>query len=494
VRLVRPRTVRGKILANSVLILSLLAAATLYSGFTSLELDRSVEALFRSNLELEQIETTLDETESHFSEYLRTKSSDSLKDYIKTSTRLSEQARSLNRGVVSQDILLLQYDLTRAFDSYLRAAEAGVAAKRARDIPGYADKFETAGRHAAGARILIADLQSKFLSRSLQAFSTYRSLIPGVLLSDAMLVLAATLLGFSLLWGYSRALTEPLTRLAQAAEAVGRGDYQADMPVLDTHDEIGTLARTFDQMRQGVRRSFQDIQARAEVERTLLHERMHVLELGHRLKDAELVALQTQINPHFLFNTLAAGVELAGTEEASRTEDFLQNLAVFIRYALTPPGRFVAVADEVECVKRYVWLLRLRFRSRFAFDVQVDDNLLDFEIPALILQPLVENSVGHGLADRETGGQVTVRGHAASGGAVLSVRDNGAGMERGEMDAILSEASGELPLSQGIGLRNVIRRILLSTNGHGSVELGGGPGEGLEVKIFLPRYRQGGAA
>jgi sensor histidine kinase YesM len=491
---VRPRTVRGKIIANSVVILSLLAAATLYSEFTSLELDRSVEALFRNNLVLEQIETTLDQTEANFSEYLRTKSSDSLKDYIKTSTRLSEQAQGLSQGVVSEDILLLQWDLTRAFDSYLRATEAGVEAKRARDISGYADKFETAGRHAAGARILIADLQSTFLSRSLQAFSTYRGLIPGVLLSDAVLVLAATLLGFSLLWGYSRALTEPLSRLAVAAAAVGRGDYQADLPLVDTHDEIGTLARTFDQMRQGVRQSFQDIQARAEVERTLLEERMHVLELGHRLKDAELVALQTQINPHFLFNTLAAGVELAGTEEATRTEDFLQNLAVFIRYALTPPGRFVAVADEIECVKRYVWLLRLRFRQRFTFDVQVDENLLGFEIPALILQPLVENSVGHGLADRESGGHVIVRGVADQDGAVLSVRDNGAGMERTEMDAILSESAGELPALHGIGLRNVIRRILLSTNGRGRVELGGGPGEGLEVKIFVPRYSEGGTA
>jgi len=490
---VRPRTVRGKILANSALILSLLAAATLYSEFTSLELDRSVEALFRNNLELEQIETTLDATESNFSEYLRTKSSDSLKDFIKTSTRLSEQARSLNRGVVSEDILLLQYDLTRAFDSYLRAAEAGVEAKRARDISGYAERFETAGRHANGARILIADLQSKFLSRSLQAFSTYRGLIPGVLLSDAALVLAAALLGFSLLWGYSRGLTDPLRRLAEAAVAVGRGDYQAALPLVDTHDEIGTLARTFDQMRHSVRQSFLDIQARAEVERTLLEERMRVLELGHRLKDAELVALQTQINPHFLFNTLAAGIELAGTEEAARTEDFLQNLAVFIRYALTPPGRFVAVADEIECVKRYVWLLRLRFRSRFAFDVQVDENLLDFEIPALILQPLVENSVGHGLADRESGGLVTVRGRSERGVAVLSVRDNGAGMERTEMDSILSEARGELPSLHGIGLRNVIRRILLSTNGQGRVELGGGPGDGLEVKIFVPRGL-GGAA
>jgi sensor histidine kinase YesM len=488
---VRRPTVRGKIIANSALILVLMAAATLYSGFASLELDRSVEVLFRNNLALEELQGTLDRTEASFSEYLRTKSSDSLKEFIKASTRLTDQSRNLNRDIVSDEILLLQRDLTRAFDTYLGVAEAGIQAKRGRDIPGYAERFETAGRHAAAARILIGDLKARFLSQSLQAFSLYRNLIPGVLLSNAGLVLAATLLGFTLLLGYSRNLTEPLTRLAEAASAVGRGEYLTSIPLLESQDEIGTLAQTFTQMQQSVRRSFLDIQARAEVERTLLEERMRVLELDHRLKDAEMLALQTQINPHVLFNTLSAGIELAGSEEASRTEDFLQNLAVFIRYALTPPNRFVQVSDEIECVKRYVWLLRLRFRQRFTFDVQVDERILGVEVPALILQPLVENSVGHGLADREFGGLVTVRGTWEAGRAVLSVKDNGAGMGAAERRAVLAEAedSDQAP-GHGIGLRNVIRRIHLSTNGRGRVELHS-PGEGLEVRVLLPRQDEG---
>jgi len=492
---VRRGTVRGKILANSALILALTAGATLYSGFTSLELDRSVEVLFRNNLALEELQGTLEQTEASFSEYLRTKSSESLKDFIKTSTRLTDQSRNLNRDIVSDDILLLQRDLTRAFDTYLRVAEAGIQAKRGRDIPGYAERFETAGRHATGARLLIADLKARFLSQSLQAFSLYRNLIPGVLLSNAALVLAATLLGFSLLLGYSRNLTQPLTRLAEAASAVGRGEFHTPIPVHDSRDEIGTLALSFGQMQQSVRQSFLDIQARAEVERTLLEERMRVLELKHRLKDAELLALQTQINPHFLFNTLSAGIELAGAEEASRTEDFLQNLAGFIRYALTPPDRSVLVSDEIECVKRYVWLLRLRFGQRFTFDVRIDDRILGVEVPALILQPLVENSVGHGLADREEGGQVWVRGTWEGGHAVLTVLDNGAGMTEAERRAILAESEDFDPTSgHGIGLRNVIRRILLSTNGQGKVELRESGTGGLEVRIVLPLVAEGGQA
>ena len=486
-------TVRGKILANSAFILVLMAGATLYSGFASLELDQSVEALFRNNLALERLQDLLDQTESSFSDYLRTKSSDSLKDFIRNSTQLADRSRELNHDIVSDQALLLQRDLTQVFDTYLKVAEAGIEAKRGRDIPVYAERFETAGKHVGYARILIADLKSKFLSQSLQTFSFYRSLIPGVLFSNAALIVAATLLGFSLLLGYSRSLTEPLSRLADAALAVGRGDFQTKVPQLASHDEIGTLARTFAQMQQSVRDSFEDLHTRAEVERNLLQERMRVLELGHRLKDAELLALQTQINPHFLFNTLSAGIELAGAEEAVRTSSFLENLSGFIRYALTPPDRFVVVADEMECVSRYIWLLQLRFRDRFAFDVQVDDRILGVEVPALILQPLVENSVGHGLADRESGGIVMVRGTWKEGRAVLTVRDNGVGMKAAEIEAILSDAGdADKSMVGGIGLRNVFRRVLLSTNGLGKVELESDGETGLEVRIILPGIEDGG--
>jgi HAMP domain-containing protein len=482
-------TVRSKILANSALILVLMAGASLYSGLASLELARSVEVLFRSNLGMEQLQLTLDQTESSFSEYLRTKSSDSLKDFIRTSTLLTDQSRTLNRDIHDDDILLLQRDLSRAFDTYLGVAEGGIQAKRGRDIPGYAERFDTAEKQAAIVRLLIADLKDRFLSQSLQAFSQYRQLIPGVLWSNAALVLAATLLGFSLLLGYSRSLTEPLSRLAEAASAVGRGDFQTSIPPLESNDEIGTLARTFFQMQESVRQSFQDLRARAEVERTLLQERMRVLELNHRLKDAELLALQTQINPHFLFNTLSAGIALAGAEEAVRTETFLENLAVFIRYALTPPDRFVVIDDEIECVNRYIWLLKLRFGNRYSFDVQVDAQILSVEVPALILQPLVENAVSHGLADRESGGAVTVRGFLDGDWAVLTVRDNGAGMNAADREGLLSETDRS-PI-HGIGLRNVIRRITLSTNGRGKVELVSEVGTGLEVRIVIPSLALG---
>ena len=491
-------TVRGKIIANSALILLITASATLYTGLASSELAKSVELLFRNNILMESLNTTLTQTETGLTGYLTARSSDSLKDYIKYSTILADKASRLDSEIRADESVLLQRDLSGLLDSYLRDTEAAVTAKRGRDIEGYAALYSSSERAADLARFLIGRIEGMFITDSLRAFSLFNSRIPAVITSNAMLVVAATLMGFMLLVRFSYALTEPLSRLAEAARAVGRGDY-GDRPGLPSSgDEIGTTATAFTSMRESVRRAFEELKSKAEVEKRLMEERMRVLDMSHKLKDAELLALQTQINPHFLFNTLSAGIGLAMSEDADKTADFLENLAAFIRYALRPPSRSVSVGDEIECAERYIWLLKLRFGERYRFDVEADPRVLAAETPALVLQPLVENAVAHGLRNREEGGTVRVAASLVGEEAVLRVEDSGEGMDPAEMARVLREASGEESRSggdgsgaadPGIGLWNVIRRVKLSTEGRGSVELESEPGRGTSVIIRLPMGR-----
>jgi sensor histidine kinase YesM len=477
-------TVRRKIIANFAVILLIIASATFYTGLTSSELARSVELLFRNNLLMEEIRGSLDRTEAELAGYLKNKNSDSLKGYIKHSTELTEKARKLNREIRKDDALLLQKDLAGLVDSYLQDAEASVAAKRGRDVQGYSERYENAEQTAELARFLIVRIEGIFISDSLKAFSEFSKHISAVLTSNTALVIAATLMGIMLLLRFSYKLTEPLAKLAEAARAVGRGEYGHELPLPGTGDEIGTTAAAFSSMQESVRKAFDEVRAKSEVEKSLMEERMRVLDMGHKLKDAELLALQTQINPHFLFNTLSAGMQLALTENADRTADFLENLSAFIRYALKPPSRSVWISDEIECLERYIWLLRLRFGERYAFEVSSDEEVLSVETPALVLQPLVENAVAHGLKDRETGGRIRVSARRVGNEAVLSVEDTGEGMTPEEIRRVFGE--DETVQECGIGLRNVIRRVTLATGGRGRVELDSVIGRGTDVRIHLP--------
>ncbi|MFZ2782052.1 MAG: histidine kinase [Rectinemataceae bacterium] len=479
-------TVRGKIISNSAMILLVMTIATLYLGLASSELARSVEILFRNNILMKDLGGSLDDTRSSLSGYLTSKSSDSLKGYIMYSTRLSDQARRLNREIRRDESLLLQRDLARLVDRYLEDAEAGVRAKRGRDVAGYTERFESSEMTADLIRVLVAKIEAIYLSDSLKAFSGFDSRIPAVLMTDAALILAASLMGLMLVIRYSYKLTDPLSKLAEAARAVGRGDYGHELPAPDSADEIGTMAEAFSSMRDNVQSAFEELRSKSEVEKRLMEERMRVLDMGHKLKDAELLALQTQINPHFLFNTLSAGMQLALSEGGDRTAEFMEKLAGFMRYVLKPPSRSVLVSDEIECAERYIWLLRLRFGERYTFDLSAEDDVLGVETPALLLQPLVENAVTHGLKDREKGGEVRISARLEDGMAVLSVEDNGEGMDPADVEKFRAEGADD-GLEEGrIGLRNVIKRIALATGGEGIVELQSSPSLGTTVRIRLP--------
>ncbi len=479
--------VRSKIILNSALVLLIVASAVLFTGLASIELARSVEILFHNNQLMEDIRDSLVGTEMNLTAYLSMKSSDALKEYIRYSTRLSENARLLNSDIRADDSLLLQRDLVGLLNGFLADTEASVAAKRGRDVAAYTERFENAERLLQQIRFLIDKIEGIFISDSLTAFSGFNSRVTSVLITNSVLVICATLMGMTILVSFSYRLTDPLAKLARAAEALGRGDYDHELPEPGHPDEISIMAASFSSMRDSVRLAFEEQKAKADLERSLMEERVRLLDMDHKLKDAELLALQTQINPHFLFNTLAAGQQLALSEKADRTSDFMENLAAFIRYALKPPSRSVRVSDELDCVQRYIWLLRLRFGERYRFEVEADERALRVETPALVLQPLVENAVGHGLRNREEGGSVRVRAMMEGSEAVLSVEDSGDGMSRVEMERAMGENSGDdLPAGEGIGLRNVIRRVTLATDGKGRVELESEPGHGTTVRIRLP--------
>lgn len=480
-------TVKRKIIAHSMIILLIIASATFYTGLASSELVRSVELLFRSNQLMGDLRKELDQTEANLSGYLTDKSSDALKAYIQHSTKLTEKMRRLNREIRQDEPLLLQRDLARLLDSYLQDTEASVSAKRGRDIKRYSEQYESSEQTAELARFLIARIEGMFISDSLKAFSTFQSRITAVLTSNLILMIAAILLGVVLILRFSSKLTAPLSKLAEAARAVGRGEYHHELPLPGTGDEIGTTAAAFSSMQRSVRNAIEELKSKAEVEKSLMEERMRLLDMGSKLKGAELLALQTQINPHFLFNTLSAGMQLALSENAERTSDFLENLSAFIRYVLKPPSRSVWVSDEIECVERYIWLLQLRFGDRYRFEVSADEEVRSVETPALLLQPLVENAVAHGLKDREAGGWVRVTANLVGGEAVLSVEDSGDGMSPEDLLRVIRDGSEDENLKEcGIGLRNVIRRVTLATNGVGRVELDSVIGRGTDVRIHLP--------
>lgn len=205
-------------------------------------------------------------------------------------------------------------------------------------------------------------------------------------------------------------------------------------------------------------------------------------------KEASLLALQSQINPHFLYNTLDTinweSIDLLGVDNT--ISKMLLSLSANLRYISKKTDRFVPLREELENLQQYITLHKLSTSNRICFEIHVPDHLLDRPVPILLLQPLVENAVIHGL-QRTAHGTVTTTVTDADGDLYIEVRDNGCGFSHERLAAIQEILSSEdLTASESLGLKNVDSRLKLLYGSECGIQILSEPGQGCCILIHLP--------
>lgn len=281
-------------------------------------------------------------------------------------------------------------------------------------------------------------------------------------------------------------IISPLKTLAKSADEVANGNFEVELLEVQTRDEIGVVGRAFNQMVVSIREYIERIRYSMEVERVMKEKE---LLMETHLKDAQLKYLQAQINPHFLFNTLNAGAQLAMLEGADRTYQYVQNMAEFFRYNVKKSTKTVTIRDEIELVDNYIYILNVRFSGDIHYEKKVDQSLMQVEMPSMILQPIVENCVNHGIREMAGEGRIWLNVYRIDDVACISVRDNGAGMSAETIDKVLSGTYKEEKLaagSNGIGMDNVIARLKLFTESDDVMTIvSEGADRGTEFIIYL---------
>jgi sensor histidine kinase YesM len=205
------------------------------------------------------------------------------------------------------------------------------------------------------------------------------------------------------------------------------------------------------------------------------HERtVHALELEKHLAEARLQALLRQLKPHFLFNTLN-GIASLRHSDVHAADRMLVRLAELLRLTMSNPGQpLTRLKDEIAFIEKYLEIERIRFRDRLSVSIDVDPDTLDAQVPSLILQPLVENAIRHGIEPHARPGRIELTVRREPGTVVLTVRDNGAGEPPGGFTR------------EGIGLGNTRARLRELYGEQHSFQLANHPEGGLVVRLSLP--------
>ena len=453
--------IRTKLILVFVLTSAVLFAVNLYVYVNINKMMNSIEAIYASNISINNMADDLTRIQENMSDYLQTRSSDSLEAYYKNFQSYSNSIRSLNDETVDDDLLMMQKAITRMSGKYLSLTSDAITAKRGRNIEGYTQNYEQAGELYSYISTYIYSMNNEqFRSNS----ENYAMLLSSMRYSEILclsILLVVSLANVLLIVLMTRSITKPLIELSKQANEISAGNLNVELIDVKSEDEVGIVTSAFNKMVVSINEYIAKIQEQMESER-ILKEKELIMDAN--LKEAQLKYLQAQINPHFLFNTLNAGAQLAMMEGADRTNKYVQTMADFFRYNVQKNNDRVTLKQELELVDNYIYILNVRFAGEIHYEKEIDEDLLNLAIPSMTLQPIIENAVNYGIRNIDWEGRICTRVYKEGECAVICIEDNGIGMSEelvGKINAREVAQSTVHADSNGVGLNNVITRLNL---------------------------------
>jgi len=214
--------------------------------------------------------------------------------------------------------------------------------------------------------------------------------------------------------------------------------------------------------------------------RSLLAE---IMEKEKFLRSYELRALHSQINPHFLYNTLDTIVWMAEFKDSEKVIAITKALAKFFRLSLGDGAETTSVGDEIDHVRQYLFIQKERYENKLDYEIEVNESILDAVIPKIILQPIVENAIYHGIRPLKSGGMVKIEAYPNNEDVIFKISDNGIGFDTAKLPEFKHNG---LRLG-GVGFNNVDKRVRLYYGEGYGLSLISYPGEGTEVMIKIRR-------
>lgn len=305
-------------------------------------------------------------------------------------------------------------------------------------------KLDNYGDFVYGKQILFRVSQNKY---NLDAYAmmpqaileeNQRSLTKSLLLIMLVMSVVITILS---IW-ISKGLTKPLEQLTRTIVSIRSGNTRQRVKN-QKRDEIGELGHEFNEMLD-------------EIERLISHE----YESKYLLNKAEYKALQAQINPHFLYNTLDTMSSIASIQNCNVVSDLCQSLSNIFRYSLDYKHPYSTIVKEIVHLKNYIFVMNIRMGENVEYVFDIDENILQDSIPRLSMQPIVENALNHGIRNKKGDKCIEIIAKESEGVIQIIVKDNGVGMDAEEMNQRLRENNlNAVESGSSIGLLNINARM-----------------------------------
>lgn len=474
---------------GSIMVMMLVINMILYEQVN--KTIRRMDTVYSSNVDLTDLSASLENVQQALYSYLSVKTSDSLENYYRCEQDYRYLLENLSSQISSNPTKLLERNIRQMSETYLSLTGEGVAAKRGRNVEKYKEIYDQSQELYGYINSYIYQLNSQQFRNNSSSYQALREALRYLEISSLVLMAVMMGIGALVLFAITKGMIEPLANLAEIAHLVGQGSFDVKMTKTDSLDEVGVVTRAFNTMVESLGEYVVRTKESMEKEQQMMEKE---LLMKNHLKEAQLKYLQSQINPHFLFNSLNAGVQLAMMEDAEKTCIFVEKMADFFRYNVKKGLEDASLGEELTAVENYIYILNVRFAGDIHFTKKVDESIMECRVPSMILQPLVENAVNHGIRNIDWEGKILLEITGLEDNILIRVKDNGKGMSEERIREVLDgcmEDTGEQSDSTGVGMNNVISRLELYYDKKNLVEINS-PGENMGTEIILTLPRTGG--
>ncbi len=486
--------IRKKLIIYYLITIILLSVTSFFSYYNAKLVLTRLKGIITDYVYLNDLNNDVNSLTIEVERYLTTKSSESLLNYYTVYSNLQKKAMDIPRKAAYDTQSLMLKDIGFMIDNLLEETDKAIRAKRGRISSEYIAHFQRSNEISGHIKFYINNLLNSRLEKGSEKYNMITKNMTIVSYFNLFLIIVSVIVNIFLAIILTYRLTRPIKKLAYFAERVSKGDFDIEPVEIKTNDEINVLAKAFNKMVVNIRSYIDEIKRQAEVEKKLKEQEMQNLKMKSLLKDAQLKSLQSQINPHFLFNTLNTASQLSMMEGADKASEFIENVAKLFRYNLKKIDEPVSLADEINNAKNYIYILKTRFGNKIEFFTDIDETALDAVIPCTIIQPIVENAYIHGLEDLERKGEIHLNVKTHKEKILIEIIDNGMGMDESQVRALISQDDGDLSKKHvtGIGIHNVIDRLRLFYNIaeiEDVIEIESRVGYGTKVTLKIPYYK-----
>lgn len=482
------RSLRIRLLGFIAIALISIISVNIYSVLRIRSLENQYNDMINKMFIINNINKEINSSKVYLEKYFLTKTDSDLKNYISHYEIASDNVKKLDNYKLSEGAYLVK-DLKNTVESYLESSQNAILVfyiydrgeefyrnlQETREITTFINEYS----------LKIQDEYLKYneqLYKNISENNTRKNII--LLISVALMLLCAS--AFAMLM--TRDITEPLNHLTELSKKVAAGEFH--VPKLEKPEiyELQVVTEGFNTMVEDINKLINEIQGKAAIEQKLKDEELKNLLAQNMLKESRLKMLQSQINPHFLFNTLNAIVLTAVEEGAYDTEQMINSVAVLLRYSLNMIDHVTTIGEEFEIIKEYLFLQKIRFGDRVKFNISLDDDILNIKIPGMILQPLVENALTHGIEGKEEGGIINIEAISIRKHCIIKIEDNGVGMKEEKVKDILkgNEVSKMTGYGTGLGVGNVINRLRIFFGDEDVITILSKENQGTKIYVKIP--------